>query len=86
MMVAERNLSFGAGQADPGLGEKASAEDARFDRWLSRRLHEAYDNILKEELPPDLAVLIEALGQRGSGEAPAPYPPPVAGAESAQLN
>jgi hypothetical protein len=36
----------------------SAAEDRRFDRWLSRRLHEAYDNVLREALPPDLDRLV----------------------------
>jgi hypothetical protein len=43
-------------------------EDRRFDRWLSRRLHEAYDNVLKEALPADLERLVEQF----SAEAPTP--------------
>jgi hypothetical protein len=35
--------------------------DPQFDRWLSRRLHEAYDGILKERLPTDLDRLVEQL-------------------------
>ena len=88
-MAAERNPSFRPGQADHGLGEKASVEDARFDRWLSRRLHEAYDNILKEELPSDLAALIDALGQQrpgGGDEGQMAHQHSAAGHELAQLN
>ena len=29
-----------------------------FDRWLSRRLHEAYDNVLREPLPGELEQLV----------------------------
>lgn len=46
---------------------KAAPTDARFDRWLSRRLHEAYDSVLKEALPSDLERLVHALAQ-GSDE------------------
>jgi hypothetical protein len=35
--------------------------DLRFDRWLSRRLHEAYDSVLKEALPADLERLVQQL-------------------------
>lgn len=35
--------------------------DPQFDRWLSRRLHEAYDGILKEQLPTDLERLVQQL-------------------------
>lgn len=36
----------------------SAAEDRRFDRWLSRRLHEVYDNVLREALPSDLDRLV----------------------------
>lgn len=47
--------------------------DPQFDRWLSRRLHEAYDGILKEQLPIDLDRLVQQLAagslpaERGNG-------------------
>lgn len=44
--------------------------DARFDRWLSRRLHEAYDDVLKQALPPDLERLVHALAQGNDGPSP----------------
>lgn len=47
---------------------KSSSADPRFDRWLSRRLHEAYDSILKEPLPPDLEKLITLFGSRTDEE------------------
>lgn len=46
-------------------GGEHGAFDARFDRWLSCRLHDAYDNVLKEHLPPDLARLVELLKAQG---------------------
>lgn len=35
--------------------------DPRFDRWLSRRLHEAYDSVLKEQVPAELEQLVRQL-------------------------
>ena len=32
--------------------------NAPFDRWLSRRLHEAYDNVLRERLPSEMEQLV----------------------------
>ena len=40
---------------------RGQAADPRFDRWLSRRLHEAYDNVLKERLPAELERLVQQL-------------------------
>jgi hypothetical protein len=40
---------------------KAASPDPRFDRWLSRRLHEAYDSVLKEPLPAELERLVQQL-------------------------
>lgn len=44
--------------------------DRRFDRWLSWRLHDAYDSVLKEKLPADLQRLVELLGQRDAETGP----------------
>lgn len=51
--------------------------DARFDRWLGRRLHEAYDSVLREALPPELERLVQAFAAKSdgncvSGSAPEP--------------
>jgi hypothetical protein len=51
--------------------------DPRFDRWLNRRLHEAYDSVLKEQVPAELDQLVrqlslqqdEAAGHNGHGGA-----------------
>ena len=34
-----------------------------FDRWLSRRLHEAYDTVLREQLPAELEQLVRQLAE-----------------------
>ena len=62
----------------------SAAIDPRFDRWLSRRLHEAYDSVLREALPPELSFLVQRLAAReeaarndGGGEydgEPSPHP------------
>jgi hypothetical protein len=56
----------------PGLrktqpGAASAAEDRRFDRWLSRRLHEAYDNVLRETLPSDLDRLVHRFSAEAAG-------------------
>lgn len=64
----------GDGRADLGL--TAMSADPRFDRWLSRRLHEAYDGVLKEALPAELERLVlqlaaqEDAAPRGSVDRP----------------
>ena len=45
----------------------SAAEDRRFDRWLSRRLHEAYDNVLREALPSDLDRLVHRFSAEAAG-------------------
>lgn len=54
--------------ADMDMADRRDTTDPRFDRWLSRRLHEAYDSVLKEQLPPDMARLVQQLGARRSDE------------------
>jgi hypothetical protein len=56
----------------PDLREKqpdsaSAAEDRRFDRWLSRRLHEAYDTVLREALPSDLDRLVHRFSAEAAG-------------------
>lgn len=53
------------GSADAGPGV---SNDPRFDRWISRQLHETYDAVLREKLPPDLERLVLAFrSMPGSG-------------------
>lgn len=33
--------------------------DSAFDRWLRRGLHELYDEVAKEPIPPEILKLIE---------------------------
>ena len=49
---------------DRVMTSRRDKDDPRFDRWLSRRLHEAYDGVLKEQLPADLEQLVRQLGSR----------------------
>ncbi len=61
--------------ADMVMTDRRDTADPRFDRWLSRRLHEAYDGVLKEQLPEDLDRLMRQFSARqqpesGSGRAP----------------
>lgn len=69
---------------DGAPGSGAASGDPAFDRWLSRRLHETYDSVLKEELPDELDRLVrqivakedasktEADGHRDGGKATPP--------------
>ncbi len=34
-------------------------DDPAFDRWVSRQLHKAYDEVLAEEVPPALLEVLE---------------------------
>lgn len=46
---------------DGAPGNGAVPGDPAFDRWLSRRLHETYDSVLKEELPDELDRLVRRI-------------------------
>lgn len=39
--------------------EEMEAKSDAFDVWLNRGLHELYDNIAQEPIPPELLKLIE---------------------------
>jgi hypothetical protein len=49
------------------LDAPSAAGDRWFDRWLSRRLHEAYDNVLREALPSDLDRLVHLFSAEAAG-------------------
>ncbi len=43
----------------PRQEEEGSGVDRAFDLWLQRGLHQLYDNVAQEPLPPELLRLIE---------------------------
>lgn len=42
-----------------GRGAKKAVPDAAFDIWLRRGLHQMYDDVAREPIPPELLRLIE---------------------------
>jgi len=50
--------------------------DPAFDRWVSRQLHKAYDEVLVEDVPPELLELVERW--QSDGSTPEPESNPVA--------
>lgn len=60
----ERGSSASATCTKPNLGRANGVADDRFDRWLSWRLHDAYDSVLKEKLPAELEHMMRQLGAR----------------------
>lgn len=57
----DQNDPWTAGPRSDMCNPSRTGSDPQFDRWLSRRLHEAYDGILKERLPTDLDRLVQQL-------------------------
>lgn len=51
------------------------AGDPAFDRWVSRQLHKAYDEVLAEEVPP---ALLEVLERWTAEDAPSEQKPAAA--------
>lgn len=47
-------------EAAPAQPERPSGPEGAFDVWLHDRLHQLYDSVTKEPIPPELAALIEA--------------------------
>jgi hypothetical protein len=47
-------------KAAPASPERPSGAENAFDVWLHDRLHQLYDDVTKEPIPPELAALIEA--------------------------
>ena len=42
-----------------GRNGKAAVSDAAFDVWLRRGLHQIFDDVAREPIPPELLRLIE---------------------------
>lgn len=42
-----------------GRGPKRAVPDAAFDIWLKRGLHQMFDDVAREPIPPELMQLIE---------------------------
>jgi hypothetical protein len=57
-------------------GRDEMTGDPAFDRWVSRQLHKAYDEVLAEEVPPELLEVLErwAVDETPSDRKPAPAP------------
>jgi hypothetical protein len=47
-----------------GGGDKSSVPDAAFDIWLRRGLHQMFDDVAREPIPPELLRLIEEDGKK----------------------
>jgi hypothetical protein len=43
----------------PAVGAQTEAPQDAFELWLQRSLHELYDDVTREPIPPDLLRLIE---------------------------
>jgi hypothetical protein len=43
----------------PARSKKATVPDAAFDVWLRRGLHQIFDDVAREPIPPELLRLIE---------------------------
>jgi hypothetical protein len=45
----------------PGrMSKQSRTTDAAFDVWLNRGLHELFDDVVKEPVPPELLKIIDA--------------------------
>ncbi len=43
----------------PGRSKQSKPVDAAFDVWLNRGLHQLFDDVANEPIPPELLKLIE---------------------------
>lgn len=39
--------------------QKSSPSDSAFDKWLNRGLHELFDDVMKEAVPPEMLKLLK---------------------------
>ena len=67
-MKAKQGVKAVKGGEPPGRGARGggarSPIDAGFDRWLDKQLHRLYDPVLNEDVPDDIARLIEGFAER----------------------
>ncbi|PWS37225.1 hypothetical protein DFH01_10230 [Falsiroseomonas bella] len=50
----------------PAAAERPAGAESAFDVWLHDRLHQLYDSVTQEPVPPELAKLIEEDKRRRS--------------------
>ena len=43
---------------DPLAHQQPRSTDAAFDKWLYRGLHELFDDVMKEPVPPELLKIV----------------------------
>ena len=55
-------------------GRDVMTGDPAFDRWVSRQLHKAYDEVLAEEVPPELLKVLERWTADEATTEPEPAP------------
>lgn len=62
---AAKNGKPGRAGARPAAGRtRAATPDAAFDLWLQRGLHQMFDEVAREPIPPEILALIEADRQK----------------------
>lgn len=47
------------GKPSEKMHHKSSPTDSAFDKWLNRGLHELFDDVMKEPVPPELLKLLK---------------------------
>jgi hypothetical protein len=60
MSEDEERVSKPRTDGDPVKPDRQSGPENAFDVWLHDRLHQMYDSVTQEPIPPELAALIEA--------------------------
>jgi hypothetical protein len=56
----ERNRNGSSQSRETGAATQPDGPEAAFDLWLEQRLHQLYDSVAQEPVPPELLDLIEA--------------------------
>ncbi len=52
-------MTDGKDRPPTGGNKQSRATDSAFDLWLNRGLHELFDDVVKEPVPPELLKLIQ---------------------------
>jgi hypothetical protein len=64
-MIESRNGIDGEGSGNRGTERVGRSDEHRFDRWLRRELHRAYDHVLAEAVPEELTRRLDGLAADG---------------------
>ena len=59
------NMADRKGKSDPKPIPKSRPTDNAFDQWLNRGLHQLFDDVMNEPVPPELLKIVQEDQSKG---------------------